>query len=165
MIKERTNASYYEELEGTDGTEIIEGQMWWYSPIIHISVVPENTAPNKPAKPSGEEKGKTGQTYTYTTSTTDPDGDQVYYMWDWGDGNTSGWLGPFNSGAQASAEKSWSVKGAYSIKVKAKDPSGAESAWSDPLSIKMPTSKSTQMMSLLVQFLHNLLQFLQNLLK
>ena len=133
--------------------------------IIHVSVVPENTAPNKPDKPSGEEKGKTGQTYTYTTSTTDPDGDQVYYMWDWGDGNTSGWLGPFNSGAQASAEKSWSVKGDYSIKVKAKDPSGAESAWSDPLSIKMPTSKSIQMMSLLAQFLHNLLQFLQNLLK
>ena len=165
MIKERTNASFYEELEGSDGWEIIEGQTWWYSPVIHVSVVPENTAPNKPDKPSGEEKGKTGKTYTYTTSTTDPDGDQVFYMWDWGDGNTSGWLGPFNSGAQASAQKSWSVKGAYSIKVKAKDPSGAESAWSDPLSITMPTSKSTQMMSLLGQFLHNLLQFLQNLLK
>ena len=165
LIKERTNASYYEELEGTDGTEIIEGQTWWYSPVIHVSVVPENTAPNKPGKPSGQEKGKIGQTYSYSTSTTDPDGDQVYYMWDWGDGNFSEWLGPYDSGAEASAEKSWSAKGDYSIKVKAKDIYGAESVWSDPLSITMPTSKSTQMMSLLAQFLHNLLQFLQNLLK
>jgi hypothetical protein len=86
-------------------------------------------------------------------------------MWDWGDGNMSDWLGPFASGAQASAQKSWSAKGEYSIKVKAKDIYGAESAWSDPLPITMPTSKSTQMMSLLAQFLHNLLQFLQNLLK
>jgi Zinc carboxypeptidase/PKD domain len=165
IVKERTNASYYEELEGTDGTEIIEGQTWWYSPIIHVSVTSGNTAPNKPDKPSGQERGKTGQTYTYTTSTTDTNGDQVYYMWNWGDGNFSEWLGPYNSGVEASAEKSWSVKGKYSVLVKAKDASGSESAWSDPLSITMPTSKGIQMMPLLQQFLQNLLQFLQNLMK
>jgi hypothetical protein len=165
LLKERTNDSYYEELEGSDGTEKIIGQTWWVSQIIHVTVTTENEAPNKPAKPSGQIRGNVTVEYTYTTNTTDPDGNQVYYLWDWGDGTQSEWLGPFASGAQVYAQKSWNAEGIYRIKVKAKDISGVESAWSDPLPITMPTSKSTQMMSLLAQFLHNLLQFLQNLLK
>jgi hypothetical protein len=165
LLKERTNDSYYEELEGSDGTEKIFGQTWWYSPIIHVTVTLENEAPNKPVKPSGQVSGNVTVEYTYTTNTTDPDGNQVYYLWDWGDGTQSEWLGPFASGAQVYAQKSWNAKGIYRIKVKAKDISGVESAWSDPLPITMPTSKSMQMLSLLAQFLHNLLQFLQNLLK
>jgi len=165
IIKERTNDSYHEVIQGTDGTEELFGQTWWNSPIIHITVLTDNEAPNKPERPSGEDKGKVGQTYKYTTSATDPDNDQLYYMWDWGDGNFSEWIGPYQSGALASAQKSWSVKGDYSIKVKAKDMSGVESDWSDPLSITMPTSKNIPVISLLAQFLHNLLQFLQNLLK
>jgi hypothetical protein len=163
LIKERTNSSYHEVLEGSDGTEEIIGQTWWYSPVIHVKVLSPNEPPNKPEKPSGEVKGKIKQTYTYTTSTTDPDGDQVYYMWDWGDGNFSEWLGPFNSGDEASAQYSWSTKGDYSIKVKAKDTSDAESVWSDPLPIKMPTSTSKQILPFLSQFLHNLWVFIQNL--
>lgn len=38
LIKERTNGSYLEELNGTDGQEYIEGQLWWYSPIVHVHV-------------------------------------------------------------------------------------------------------------------------------
>jgi hypothetical protein len=100
----------------------------------------QNVPPNKPNKPSGTTSGKINTVYTYTTSTTDPNGDQVYYMWDWGDGSQSSWLGPYNSGVTISTTHKWTVKGSYSIKVKAKDNSGAESAWSDPLSITMPYS-------------------------
>ena len=39
LIKERTNDSYYESLVGTDGLEEIVGQTWWYSPVIHVTVV------------------------------------------------------------------------------------------------------------------------------
>jgi hypothetical protein len=38
LIKERTNDSYFEEINGTDGREYIKGQLWWYSPIVHIHV-------------------------------------------------------------------------------------------------------------------------------
>jgi hypothetical protein len=165
IIKERTNDSYHEELVGTDGTEVIDGHTWWYSPILHVTVIPQNEAPNKPEKPSGPTSGKPGSMYLYRTSTVDPEGNQVYYLWDWGDGTQSDWLGPFVSGAQASAQKSWSEKGDYSIKVKAKDIYGAESDWSDPLPITMPTSKSQQLLSLLTQFFHNLYLLLQQLLK
>ena len=102
----------------------------------------QNVPPNKPNKPSGTASGKINTVYTYTTSTTDPNGDQVYYMWDWGDGSQSSWLGPYNSGVTINTTHKWTVKGSYSIKVKAKDTFGAESPWSDPLSIKMPCSQN-----------------------
>lgn len=102
-----------------------------------IETPPPNNPPEKPNRPSGQTSGEAGVTYLYTTSTTDVDGDQVYYKWDWGDGNVSDWLGPHDSGAEVSASHSWS-EGSYSIKVKAKDIYDAESGWSDPLAISMP---------------------------
>jgi hypothetical protein len=139
LVKERTNDEYYEMIEGTDGTEEIFGQTWWYSPIIHVTVVSD--PPEKPDTPDGETTGSPGETYLYSTSTVDPDGDKVYYMWDWGDGNYSSWLGPFVSGETATASYSWSEKGTYSIRVKAKDIFDEESDWSDPLSVSMPKNQ------------------------
>jgi hypothetical protein len=108
----------------------------WYT----FTTQQQNLPPNKPNQPSGNNSGKIKKMYTYTTSTTDPNGDQVYYLWDWGDGNNSEWLGPYNSGVTISTTHNWTVKGSYSIKVKAKDIYGKESVWSDPLPIKMPYS-------------------------
>jgi hypothetical protein len=113
----------------------------------------QNAPPNKPNKPSGTASGKINTLYTYTTSTTDPNGDQVYYNWSWGDGNYSGWLGPFASGATASADHKWTVKKSYELKVKAKDPSGNESVWSDPLQVSMPTSFDIPMLGFLERLL------------
>lgn len=99
-------------------------------------------APLKPSNPSGETNGKKGKEYTYTTMTNDPNGDDLYYWFDWGDGNNSGWVGSYASGQQASAKHKWSESGDYKIKVKAKDTDGKESEWSDLLPITMPKSKS-----------------------
>jgi hypothetical protein len=96
--------------------------------------------PNKPSTPSGQIKGILDVEYTYTSNTTDPDGDQIYYLWDWGDGNTTRWLGPYNSGVIINMTHKWTIKGSYSIKVKAKDIYGIQSSWSDPLPITMPYS-------------------------
>ncbi len=38
LVKERTDDTYYESLMGTDGHEEMQGQTWWYSPIIHVTV-------------------------------------------------------------------------------------------------------------------------------
>ncbi len=162
LIKERTNDSYHEILEGTDGTEEIIGQTWWYSPILHVRVLPENEAPNAPDKPTGPATGKPGTTYNYRTTTMDPEGDQVYYMWDWGDGNISEWLGPFNSGSVGSAQKSYTTKGNYLIKVKAKDVWGAESNWSEPLPITMPKDTAYSVRTLFLQLLELILQRFPN---
>ncbi|GAG87737.1 unnamed protein product [marine sediment metagenome] len=46
----------------------------------------DNLPPDKPDKPSGESSGKPGVSYVYSSSAIDPDGDQIYYKFDWGDG-------------------------------------------------------------------------------
>ena len=105
-------------------------------------VISSNNPPNKPGTPSGPSSGKPSKSYSYSASTTDPDGDQVYYWFDWDDGTNSGWTGPYNSGQTVSVSHIWSAQGTYSIKVKAKDTSDLESDWSDPLSISMPKNKA-----------------------
>jgi PKD repeat protein len=94
-----------------------------------VTVRQYNIQPNTPSTPSGPSKGKTGVEYSYTTSTTDPEGDQVYYWWDWGDGNNSGWLGPYDSGVVISATHTWNVKSSYSIRVQAEDTYWQMSDW------------------------------------
>jgi len=88
--------------------------------------------PDKPEAPTGPLFGKTGIEYIFTTSTNDPDGDALYYMWNWGDGNYSEWL------STNQASYSWEQQAKFNISVKAKDIYGAESDWSEPLAIRMP---------------------------
>jgi agmatine deiminase len=124
-----------------------------------------NTPPDQPQKPSGEVSGDVGTIYAYSTQTTDADGDQVYYMWDWGDGSFSSWLGPNASGDSVTAEKTWTTKGTYLIRVKAKDVYGNESAWSEPLSVTMPcgTSLTTSILERLEQRFPFVFFFVQQL--
>ncbi|HEC77215.1 MAG TPA: PKD domain-containing protein [Thermoplasmatales archaeon] len=93
--------------------------------------------PNKPDKPEGTTSGKKGIEYSFTTSATDPDGDDIYYLFDWGDGSVTDWLGPYKSGEKVNASHSWDKRGTYEIKVKAKDEYGSQSEWSEPLEIKI----------------------------
>jgi len=108
-------------------------------------------APEIPDRPTGSTKGKPNEEFSYSTTTTDPEGDQVFYSYDWGDGTLSDWIGPFDSGETISLNKTWSEKGSYNIRVKAKDAANHESLWSDPLSVQMP--KNTVNHSRLINFL------------
>ena len=98
-------------------------------------------SPLKPSTPKGPSNGRPEIEYTYSTFTTDPQDDQIFYWFDWGDGTNSGWVGPFDSGESGEASHIWTEKGTYSIMAKAKDINGYESEWSNPLSISMPKFK------------------------
>ncbi len=135
-------------------------------PIINSGARSVNGPPELPTLPVGPSSGLPIKSYTYTTSATDQDpsvslkvsttwlgsatvkadveviigyqpSDQIKYLWDWGDGQTSGWLGPFASGAVATGSHAWSQIGSYSIKVKAKDEHNAETDWSPVTSIEI----------------------------
>jgi parallel beta-helix repeat protein len=75
--------------------------------------------------------------FNFTVNTTHPTENQIYYKWDWGDGNVTGWLGPFNSSKSVTRSYAWANDGNYSIRVKAKYIVGGESNWSQihPISI------------------------------
>jgi len=118
---------------------------------------PANRQPNTPSRPSGNTNGKVGVEYTYSSITTDPDGDQIWFLFDWGDNTNSGWLGPFTSGEVCEASHAWTDKASYSVKVQARDIFGAISDWSEPLPITMPYKYSP-----ILQFLQTLLERFPN---
>lgn len=105
------------------------------------TIIPPNDPPAKPSKPDGPTSGTPGEMYYYETVAIDPDGDQVWYWFEWGDDTNSGWVGPHASGGIGNVSHTWSEKGDYEITVKAKDEHDAESPWSDPLSVSMPKNK------------------------
>lgn len=113
------------------------GPIWYFTTA--------GTTENPPLQPilSGPTVGRVGRSYVYSAYTTDPEGDNVYYLFDWSDGTDSGWIGPFNSVGICQESHIWTVKGNYAVKVKAKDIHDAESVWSDPITVSMPKIKSS----------------------
>jgi len=92
-------------------------------------------APRRPTRPAGPSVGCTGVSYDYLTSTTDPENDELYYMFNWGDELQSGWFGPFNSGDVCTASHVWTEPGTYSLRSKAKDINDHTSDWSEALTV------------------------------
>lgn len=84
---------------------------------------------------SGPMYGQPGVDYTFCISVADPDGDNIYCLWDWDDGSESEWLGPYTSGEVICVTHAWSEDGVYEIRVKLKDDQGAESDWSEVFQI------------------------------
>jgi hypothetical protein len=88
---------------------------------------PVNQPPATPTAPSGPDNGIIGVEYDFMAVTSDPEANQIYYWFDWDDGTNSGWLGPYASGAPATASHEWDTGGDFDVTVKAKDELGATS--------------------------------------
>lgn len=144
----------------TSGTTISTSHSWSSSGTYNIKVKAEDSngaqssfsqtlgvtiaCNNPPSTPtlSGPSSGKVGVAYTYSATSTDPDGDQIYYWFDWGDGTNTGWIGPYMSGMTANTAHIFTSKGTYAIKVKVKDdPGGLESSW-ETMTVSMPKTKN-----------------------
>ena len=107
-----------------------------------LSIRDQSIPPEKPQKPYGPTTGKTEDILTFNSSTTDIDDDEIYYLFDWGDGEFSEWIGPKNSSLEVNASHKWLSEGKFSIKVIAKDEHGKLSEWSDSLTITMTKAKN-----------------------
>jgi hypothetical protein len=99
-----------------------------------LAVIGDGNPPATPSKPVGPASGETGVKYNYTTSTTDPDGDQLWYQWQFG-GTITDWYGPYESGATVQASHIWPSEGTFDVKVKSKDASDLQSSWSPSLRV------------------------------
>jgi beta-lactamase superfamily II metal-dependent hydrolase len=84
-----------------------------------------------PVKPliNGENNGITGVTYSYSAKSFDPNGDVLFYQWNWGDGNITEWQGPYPSSQEVYNSHRWTQDGAYTIKVRVKDMYDHISQW------------------------------------
>jgi hypothetical protein len=130
--------------------ELAKGEHVYYLPSLFEPE--DNNAPIKPETPMGPTSGKIREKQTFkVTKTTDPDGDRVYYCFDWGDGSYSRWLHQNPYFIQTSATHTWKKRGDYEVRVKAKDIYGKESEWSDPLIVTMPKNKPNSLFYLFLE--------------
>ena len=141
-------------MQGTDYKTVEEWQSFC-DPSTAIGA--ESNPPVTPTDLDGPTNPNYQQTHSYSASSTDPDGDKVYYLFDWGDDTFSGWIGPYNSGTTGYADHQWTEQGNFEIRVRAKDDHGTQSEWSDPLPITLPKAHTSNTW---FQYLFN--QFLEN---
>jgi hypothetical protein len=102
-----------------------------------------NMPPRRPIL-SGSSFGEIGEEYACTFNAQDPEGDDIFYYIDWGDGKIEEWIGPYPSGENVIVSHYWEHSGIYTVRAKARDTNGLESEWSNPFPIIMPKEKSIQ---------------------
>lgn len=97
----------------------------------------ESHHPLKPTAPYNESTTYLkGKEYIFSTHTVDPDGDDLYYMFNYSNffGTTtynSGWLGPYHSGEIVNTTLTWNKRDDFKIRVVAKDVHGEIGPWSN----------------------------------
>ena len=108
------------------------GETNWYAT--------DNTQPNTPTI-DGKVNGKAGVEYEYTFNAIDPDGFNLSYYVDWGDGTNSDWTEFVDSGTDLKLKHTWSAQDDYTIQCRVKDLAHNTSDWAT-LDISMPKNKA-----------------------
>jgi hypothetical protein len=104
----------------------------------NITELPKN--PPTPPDINGPSSGIILLPNNYTFVSSDPDGDDISYFIEWGDGDTTSWTA-FQPGSLGYSEShTWLKKDTYIIRAKAKDSDGLESDWAE-LPISMSRNK------------------------
>jgi hypothetical protein len=127
--------NFYEPIEFLEGVDLVV-TAYNKNPYFWTLMVGDSYPPEIPTL-EGPAFGRINKEYEYTAETTDPEGDQIMYIFDWGDGTQSEWIGPVASGTSVSQTHSWSEIGDYNVTVRAKDIEGAGSRWSEGYTVRM----------------------------
>ncbi|DAC72272.1 MAG TPA: hypothetical protein DSN98_05980 [Thermoplasmata archaeon] len=147
IVENITDANYYQWTvpNVNSNTVYIKATLYWNEEsastvsLKPFTIIGQNTPPNIPVF-IGPTSGKPNEQYEYTINAIDPDGDMISYLIDWGDGSTSGWVGPFPSGSPVTLNHSWETPKTYLVKGKAKDANEVESSWSATLLVNISIS-------------------------
>ncbi|MFZ3147703.1 MAG: C1 family peptidase [Methanothrix sp.] len=110
------------------------GQSAWSTSLaVEISA---NSPPITPSSPAGVARGYVDKSYSFKGHTTDPDDDQIFYTFDWGDGSTSQ-TETVSSGNSVIMPHTWSEAGIYQVLVMATDSNNATSLPSAAKKVKI----------------------------
>ncbi len=127
--------NFFEPLEFTEEAILV---VTAYNKIPYITPIQTgNSYPPTIPVINGPTVGRINKEYEFTAVSDDPEGDQIYYMFDWGDETQSEWVGPVDSGTQVTITHAWTKIGNYSIKAKAMDVEQSRSRWTEPYSVIM----------------------------
>jgi hypothetical protein len=99
------------------------------------------TPPDAPIV-EGPSQGKAGEEYCWMFHSDDPNGDDIMYIIDWGDGETTE-TECYSSGEDVEECHTYNAQGTYTIKAKAKEctEDGLESDWAT-LTVTMPRNRA-----------------------
>lgn len=100
-----------------------------------------------PNQPSGPSRVRNRHRYNYTTKIMNQNHNGNYYNFSWGDGNHSGWLGPFQHNERVRAEYQWEEPGMYQVQARYRFQNGDrdeyETGWSEPLIVEVTSDSPT----------------------
>jgi hypothetical protein len=129
-----TQTTYYWQIIAIDEHgALCPGPIWHFTTHEEINYPPETPSIDGPTNLKINEEG------TFTVTTVDPEGEQVYYQVDWGDGSIN-WDGPYNSGEVVTYKHMWITEDTFTVRVKAKDTNDAESGWGE-LQVIVPRTR------------------------
>jgi hypothetical protein len=97
--------------------------------LLVLAGCPKNKPPTIPLL-DGPELVQRGDSVRLSAYSIDPDYDSLSYLFDWGDGTQSGWVGPEPSGTGCGLAHLYLDTGAYGARAKSKD-AAHETDWSD----------------------------------
>ncbi|UCB59351.1 MAG: hypothetical protein JSV67_03410 [Thermoplasmatales archaeon] len=124
-----------------------------------LSLFPISNPPERPCIPDGPVSGRINIVHSYSTSSIEPDGGQIRYLFDWGDGNKT-ITEYYTSGKTIKISYKWNEHGKFNIKVRAQDEHGVWSDWSDSLSVSITKkSKSVRIFDYIETFKNICLRF------
>ncbi len=98
-----------------------------------------NRPPATPDLPFGPSGGMKDEELTFGVCATDPDGDDIAYEFDWGDGSSFTLSDYSPSGDSVYENHTYTTKGIYEITVRARDNEDLTSDWSSPLTVPIDT--------------------------
>ena len=119
-----------------------------------VWVQESNTKPYLPTI-NGSSSGIFWKKYEYKIYSEDPEGNELLYYIDWGDGKKEEWIGPFASGEEITVSHIWAKIGNFNVKVIVKDPFNYESDWAT-LKVTMPRNRalSFTLLQYIIDFLN-----------
>lgn len=140
-----TDADFRDRIEQsgarpTPSVGLITSIVWQGNGVAEISVrvcnnAPANEPPYAPTIPTGPPQAEPNLAIEFETGSYEPESDELYYQWDWDNGEFSGWIGPYSVGDPCLLSHTWTDTGAVEIRVQSKDSWGALSDWSAPKSV------------------------------
>lgn len=97
------------------------------------SMIRRGITSDAPSKPiiNGPHNCRIDIEYEYTIKSVDPNGNDLYYYLDWGDGNIEEWIGPYISDEEIIISHKWSQQGTNIIRIKVKNINDKESYWNE----------------------------------
>ena len=123
--------TYYWKIVSKDnnGAET-EGPVWSFTTRDEFNSPPGIPSIRSISHPNGIIIIRPNQLYEFEVVSNDPDGDDVYYYVEWGDGESDDWDGPHGSGVPTIISHTWSPGfKTGTIQVRAKDTENDESGW------------------------------------